>query len=336
MDPNEKENELVDLIAGNVSATEEEPVEDVAAAVTDELTPDDPEQEAEEVAEEVVEEEEPAEEAPTEETNADEPEKSEHDKAVDKEIADLGLKEKSSARFRELANRAKERDEFETRYKESQAVFDHMEQAGINGEQFGIMTAIASDVNSGDPIREERAYKALMAEASALAQKLGIRTEGHNPLSAHADLKTRVDEGTLDENDALELARARAMQTRTVQHHEQTSAKTQHEQVIAGARDSLTALETQLKAQDPQYAAKRAIIEPLLRAQIASGALPPDQWAPTYASMYGNVNLPSAPKAAPIVKAAPDNRARPNGTAGAPAPKSAEEAVLAALGMSPE
>lgn len=333
MDPNEK-TDLVDLIADAVDATPDEPVTDVAEAVEQEVTGTTEEvaevTETTEVAEEV---ETPPE--PVETLVEPEPEKSEHDKAVDKEIAELGLKEKSSARFRELANRARERDEFESRYNEQAKVFDHMEKAGISGEQFGVMTAIAADVNSGDPVREERAYKALMAEAGALAQKLGYRTEGHNPLSAHPDLAKRVEDGLLDENDALELARARQMQTRQTEFREKRGTEDAKAEELRSVKASLNVLERDLSA-DPLYSAKRAIAEPMLKRMIARG-LPPSDWVDTYRELVESARVSApAPKPAAVVKPAPDNRARPNGAAGKPVSTNTADLIAQGLGLSAE
>ena len=329
----EEKNEVADLIAANLEIKDEAQVEDVSAAVLEELT-ETPAEEAETPAEVV---ETPAEEVAEEVEEVEQAELSDHDKAVNEEMKSLGIdKEGSQKRFRDLANEARDGREYKKRYEEQQAVFDHMEKSGVTGEQFGVMTAIAADVNSGDPVREERAYKALMAEATALAQKLGIASEGFDPLTAHADLAQRVNDGLLDRADALELARGRSMQTRTAQHRETVAAQDTKQQAINQAANDLRNLEASLQA-DPQYAAKRAIIEPLLKAQIASGTLAPNQWAPTFSQMYGNLNLPApTPKPKPIVKAAPDNAGRPNGAAGGVQPKNAAEAVLLSMGLSPE
>lgn len=330
MDPNDEKPDLVDLITEAVSAPDDEAEVDVPEDTPEEAP-------AEEVGEEAPAEETPAEETPAEETKEDAPPKSEHEQAVDKELEDLGIKnEKSRERFRELANEARDLRPYKERFEEQEKVFRHMEDAGISGEQFGIMTAIASDVNSGDPLREERAYKALMAEATALAQKLGYEAPGVDPLKSHQDLAQEVEDGLITRERALELARGRAMNTRQSEFQTRRAERDTVTASINDAKGQLTDLENQLKAQDPDYARKRAIVEPLIKAQIASGSLHPSQWAPTFAAMYGNVQLPAVAKPAPIVKPAPDNRGRPSARAGAPAPKNAQEAIMASLGMAPE
>jgi hypothetical protein len=303
-----------------------------------ELPPDEEQEAVEEVpvveevpAEEVPEEEAPAEEAPVVEA---EPEKSDDEKAVDKEMADLGLtKPDSQARFRELANAAREGKEYRQRFEEQEKVFQHMESAGITGEQFGIMTAIAADVNSGDPGRQERAYSALQAELTQLAKALGKEAPGFDPIAAHADLKDKVENGELDRATALELASARSRNNLHAQHATRTQEQTERQNAVTAGQTALNELEATLKGTDTHYASKRAAVVAILKPQM--GHIPPHQWAQTFAEVYRTIPNP-APVAAPIKKPAPDNASRPNGAGGGPVPKTAADAVMQAMGFAPE
>jgi hypothetical protein len=322
--PNEAPQTVEDAILANLEVAPDDETPAVEEAPVEE-TP------VEEAPVEEVEEA-PVEEAPAEESAPVE-EKSEEDRAVDKEMADLGLtKPDSQARFRELANAAREGKEYRARFEEQEKVFQHMEAAGISGEQFGIMTAIAADVNSGDPGRQERAYSALQAELTALAKQLGKPAPGYNPIAEHADLKVKVEDGELDEATALELAQARARVALANQHSQRTSEQTERQNAITQGQSALNELEATLKTSDPHYMTKRAQVVAILKPQM--GRISPDQWAQTYAEVYRTIPNP-APVAA-VRKPAPDNASRPNGAGGGQVPKTAEQAVMQAMGLSIE
>lgn len=322
MDPNDlkPENEeasLEDAIFQNVGAVEEEP-DPVAAPVEGE--PAKPEDE-------------PAkEEAPPVEEEL-KPELSDDEKAVEDEMKALGLtKEDTQKRFRELANEAREARELRAVNEQQNKIFQHLEQAGVGAEQFGLMTAIAADVNSGDPIRLDRAYQAMLAEVTDLAKKLGKPAPGYDPVAEHADLKQKVDDGELSPEDAQLVANARRTSAATQQHAQTRQQQESHEIARNQARDALNGLEVELRTKDPNYAAKRAILEPLMRQVFPT--LPPEKWPATYAEAYAKVQLPAA-QAAPIRRPDPAASQRPNAAAGSAQPKNAEEAVMAALGLTP-
>jgi len=320
MDPNDKpENETPDLedaIFQSVGAVEEAP-EPVEAPV--EAVPAEPEEE-------------PAkEEAPAVEEEA-KPELSDDEKAVEEEMKSLGLtKEDTQKRFRELANEAREGRKYRETVEAQEKVFHHLESNGITAEQFGIMTAVVGDLNSSDPVRLERAYNALVEETKAIAKKLGKEAPGYDPLSEMPELARKVEDGELDRATAVELASARRREAAAREHSQTVNQRTQQDQALNAARDGLNQLEATLKARDPLYAQKRAILEPIMRQTLRN--VPPQDWAATYADAYTKLNLPAPAPAA--TRPAPDNPRRPAGGAGGATPKNAEEAVMAALGLTP-
>jgi hypothetical protein len=263
---------------------------------------------------------------------ADAPVLSEHEQNVEDEIKALGLtKDDTQRRFRELANEAREGREYRETVQAQEKVFQHLESSGITGEQFGMMTAIAGDVNSNDPARLDRAYQALSAELASLGKKLGKEAPGYDPLSEFPELAKRVDEGDIDRATAVELAGARRREAVTREHVQVTHAQSEQTRQLNATRDGLNALEAELKANDPDYSRKRAILEPIMRATLPG--VPADKWVATYAEAYAKLQLPAA---APVVtRPDPANARRPEGGAGGARPKNAEEAVLAALGLSP-
>lgn len=320
MDPNDvtpEEPNLEEAIFQSVGAVEVEP--DPVEPATDPVEP-------------------PVEEVPAADPAVDPPadppapELSDDEKAVEDEMKALGLtKEDTQKRFRELANEAREGRQYRETVEKQEKIFRHLEDNGITGEQFGLMTAIAADINSRDPVRLDRAYQQLSAELSNLAKALGKEAPGYDPLAEAQDLARKVEDGELDRATALELAGARRREAALREHSQTVSQQSQQTAQLNAARDGLNQLEATLKARDPMYAQKRAILEPIMRQTLRN--VPPSEWAATYADAYAKLNLPAAAPAA--TRPAPDNPRRPAGGAGGATPKNAEEAVMAALGLTP-
>lgn len=283
-----------------------------------------------------------AEKPPVAGEDAADAEKAKNDKAVEDELKTLGItNEKSQARFRELANEAAEGRAVKTQLAEVQKiadqqnqVFEQLDSHGVTGDQFGLMVAVAGDVNSGDPAREKRAYDHLMAEATALAKKLGIEAPGFDPVAAHPDLAKEVAEGAIDRARALELAHHRQVRVAGEQHQQTRNQQDQQQAAVRAGQQSLDALEQELKARDPQYAQKRAILLPSLKAAFPN--VPPAQWAQEFAKAYQALVLPAPASVQPQSRPDPNSNGRPNGAAGQAAPKNAAEAVMLAMGITPE
>lgn len=281
--------------------------------------------------------------APEAETPAATPDEA-HAKAVEAEMAALGItKDATRARFHELADKARavdeitaERDQLREAYQRQSEVFEHFDKAGVTGDQFGVMLAIAGDVNSGDPARLRRAYDAMTLELQALAKGLGMEAPGFDPLAAHKDLAERVDLEQLERADALEIAQSRAVRMLDTQRHQRMTQQTEQEQRVSAASSALDQLEVELKARDPHYAYKAAIVTPLLRAQIQAGTLPPEQWAQSFAATYAQVANPVTAPAPPVKRPDPGNPSRPGGGVGAREPRNAAEAIMLSMGRSLE
>lgn len=355
-DQKDEQPSIVDLIGASVGATEDDGTTPIAVPEQPEQPGDDGVPEGEQPPIEVADTGAPqggqpeqaapdAEQPPASADASKDPaaeEKAKHEKAVEDEIKSLGLTNtKTQERFRALANEAAEGrqlkaqlDELRTINDQQNQIFDQLDQRGVSGEQFGLMVAIAGDVNSGDPVLQKRAYDQLMIQVVELAKQLGIEAPGYDPIAAHADLAHEVEEGVLDRARAAEIAHSRQTANLAKQHQQQTSQQAQRAAEVRAASNSLDELEKQLKARDPQYAEKRRILEPTLQAVFAH--IPPSQWAPEFAKAYALLNIPAAPVQQPKGRPDPNANGRPNGAAGAVAPKSAADAVFLALGMNPD
>lgn len=256
--------------------------------------------------------------------------------AVEKEMETLGItKPDSQARFRELANEAKEGRVYRERYEQQEQVFQHLERSGVTGDHLGMLSNYVSGITSGNPVQMRQAFELLKSEVVAAAELLGEEVPGLvDPLAAHADLAERVRENQLERADALEIARSRKTSQLVTQHQTTTAEATRAQTALVEGRNALNALEVELKAKDPQYQAKREILVSTLQPVFAQ--LPPARWAEAFATAYANLRLPAAAAPASSVRPDPANSQRPKGTAGTPQAKTALDAVLQGLGLSPE
>lgn len=331
----------VDLIAAAVGATEDDGATPVVAETpAEEVAPEAAEPEAPEAAE--GDQPDGAAAAPVAAAPA-EPEDPDA-AAVTKEMADLGItKPDSQARFRELAAQAKEGGYYRERFEQQQEVFNYLEKNSITGEQFGLMTMIAGDVNSNDPVRLKRAHDALSAELAGLSKMLGIEAAGFDPLSAHPDLLGKVNEGEMDRATALAWAKDRSQAHLATQNQQRQQQQETATQLEDRARQDLTALGQQLQQKDPFYDKVYALLVPALKPVLAR--TPASEWVNVTAETYGALRkqlaaagqLVATPPKPPVVKRPdPSNAGRPNGAAGGVQPKNAADAIMASLGMSPE
>lgn len=333
----------VDLIAAAVGATEDDGATPVVAETpAEEVAPEAAEPEAPEAAEGDLQPDgaasAPVAAAPAEPEDPDAA-------AVTKEMADLGItKPDSQARFRELAAQAKEGSYYRERFEQQQEVFNYLEKNSITGEQFGLMTMIAGDVNSNDPVRLKRAHDALSAELAGLSKMLGIEAAGFDPLSAHPDLLGKVNEGEMDRATALAWAKDRSQAHLATQNQQRQQQQETATQLEDRARQDLTALGQQLQQKDPFYDKVYALLVPALKPVLARTQ--PADWVNVTAEAYGSLRrqlaaagqLVKDPPKPPVVKRPdPSNAGRPNGSAtGTVQSRNTADLIMAQLGLSPE
>jgi len=245
-------------------------------------------------------------------------------KSVDDEIKDLGItNERTQKRFRELSERASEAESLRGRAEKVTDWEQTIERTGTNPQQFGATLLYLTDINSGDPVRMNRAYDTMQAELKFLGEKLGREAPGFDPLSAHPDLAEKVASGDLERSAAVELVQHRQ---RGVLQSEQQQTQHQRQQAQVAEQQGLQAvhdLGQQLRAADPQFQQKFAYLAPTV--EIIQSTMPPAQWAAAIQQAYQR--LPPIPAAAPAVAARPNNPARASAAQAVPAtPKNPADA----------
>lgn len=239
----------------------------------------------------------------------------------DQAVKELGLRGKAEARFRDLSGQVRDLSQKleavggddavklltdlggkqgldrVVKDAEDQRQWDrHMSEIGCTPEQFGQAMGYLKAFGSDDPAVLKQARDNLLQEVALLDGRLGEKTERHDPLSAHADLKGKVQRGELDEEDALEIARLRGGGQRAQEQAQAQQQQQQQQQAMEQGRVMLSQLGAQLKQRDGDatFAARMAVIGKALDAALP--ALPPAQWGAYAQQLYDSVQLQQAPK----------------------------------------
>ena len=226
--------------------------------------PQEGEEEGEQAADEIGEPEATAEEkAAAAKAEKDAAAKAEDDKAV----KDLGLRGAAETRFRELSGKVRDlsgqleaiggADTVKLIADAGgveglkQALVDAQDQRtwdeklheiGCTPQQFGQAMGFIAAINSDDPVVLKQARDNLLKEVALLDGRLGEKTDRHDPLDKHPDLKAKVQKGAIDEEDALETARLRDAQAAAAargRQGEQQDAVAREQQVGIGKLQEL-------------------------------------------------------------------------------------------------
>ncbi len=185
--------------------------------------------------------------------------------------------------------------------------FDYLvkgvEATGTSPEQYGETLSWLALFNSNNPQQQEKALELVETVAERLATLLGKDRTVGDPLAAHSDLKEAVAKGQITAQYAKEIARTRNGQqfrtelTTSAQKQAETQETAQREE--HEGRTALTELENTLRASDPDYEAKKAVLVPALKPLMVH--VPWKDRKAKFLEAYKNVQLPRTPK--PTIKA---------------------------------
>lgn len=248
-------------------------------------------------------------------------------KPADPDAVPEGLSEKAQERFQSLA---KERNDWRDRASQWQQT---IQSTGADAKQFGEMLEYVRMVNSGDPTQLRGALETAKRAVRDLSVALGEDTQTVDAVGAYPDLVQRVQNGDIDRRTAMELVRARE-QAQALQQQQQTYAQSQQEErSIQAATQQLDQLGQQLRAQDPDFPRKFEAMRSFI--PVIAENQPPAQWAASFLRAYQGLQLPPAIPAAQPLRPTPQplHGVRTGGNNLRPEPKTAEEAVAQALGL---
>jgi len=221
-----------------------------------------------------------------------------------KDVAALeaeGAKPKTIERFKTLTARVRE---LETASAELPALRDQAKAAvdweetvtstGAAPEQFANVLGYLHTINKGSREDQLKALGALDKERAWLAQKLGIKSEGYDPLDEHEDLKAKVQKGEIDESDALEIVESRRLKAEREQGEQQKTMEQRQEMAIG----EIAEMGKALRGKDPLFKEKLAYLKPTIA--VIQKTLPPEQWKGEIEAAYK-----ALPKVQPEVKPKP-------------------------------
>lgn len=254
------------------------------------------------------------------------------------------VKAETRQRFEQLRELTKttitERD---TIKQELDYIVQGVQATGANAEQYAETLSWLAMFNSGDTKQQEKALELVELVADRLATSLGKQRTLNDPLKEHADLQAAVQTGKINREYAQQLAVARNRDKFTTEVR--TSAQTAEQQAADNTRQheaakvDLNNIEKELRAKDPQFDAKSAIIVPILKGTFTR--TPYKDWGAAFRDAYSKCVLPAAVVPAVVPKTPKNQPLRANksggGAGGASAskddgPKSMLEAINAALG----
>lgn len=235
----------------------------------------------------------------------------EPDPEVEKEIVDLKLGERASARFREMSDGLRNKDisldavsklfgadgkTAEELIPQIRSVLEDanlgrqwtagIEQSGMTPEEFGSVMAVAAARNSGDPTGMRRAFDEISRWRDELASELGIATDTVDPLITHeklltADERARLATGDLGQGDARAILELRAAAAKRDEQSQRVRTNNDQRQAQSSAINDATAqvldYTAALRATDPQtFDRTFEFVKPKIARIQANN--PPDKW----------------------------------------------------------
>lgn len=255
-----------------------------------------------------------------------------------------GLTPKAQARFRELTDTLRTTSQRAQTAEQAMTQFRGvLDQAGTTPQQLGAMLEFGRLMNEGGPENLRAALSVLDQQRAFIAQALGEELPGVDLLAGYPDLQTAVEQLDITPEMARRIAAERAQAQRQqaqvqaqLQGLETARTRSQAQAQVQQVSQQIDAVGAQWAAQDPDFQAKWSVISAnldTLRDAEGRVQLPPGQWLPWLQRQYEVVS-----RAWPARPAAPRQpgplTASSLAGGGAPAPKSALEAMELALSQS--
>lgn len=249
-----------------------------------------------------------------------------------------GIGDKARERFNTLVERVKESEDRATQAETNfQQIESTLKSTGASPDDWGKIIVALQYANSGDPAQARHALEILDGFRANVARIAGVPVQGVDVLADFPDLRTKVENGDLDEADAAEIAALRrSTSTRREQDASRQNERQAQEQVVqrqTAARGELDKLGAQLAKADVDFKAKVKILED--RGVIANIVknVPPEAWCESFQTAYDAVNAATAGMRtrAPTPGEQPMRRNGRNGGGAEGEPKTVADAVRKAV-----
>jgi len=272
-------------------------------------------------------------EAPSDKKEEDVTEASGEEKKSDLHDMPEGLKPKAEERFQTLVNDNKQKSEYISQATEALTNMQTaISRTGLDAESFGGLLDFAKMANSQNPQDQEQAFNIVKAEYERQAQNLGKKIEGFDSLANHPDLRDRVDDLELTEDDALKLAHAERLVQRQDQMNRDSFETNQKEEAAGVERktalDSVGVFMESMEKTDIDFSHKNSKLMGMVDS-IRSG-YPPTQWVSVVKHLYGVMGT-SSDKRIENKKSASNPVVSSGASAGSQVPQTMLEAMNQAL-----
>lgn len=246
-----------------------------------------------------------------------------------------GLGPKAQERFQKLATVNRELTE-RTQQLDTQVSYvrDTFQQHGIQREQFEQATQVIGALNRGDFAAAQQMLTEQLRQVSLMT---GQTMPGVDALSDFPDLRQKVDQLQISEQDAMEVARLRASQSAVQGHYQQERqqrlASEQQQQTFNTARAGVDAWVKDMAAKDLDWPVIEEQLLPDLKGLLAD--VPPGAWVNVLQAQYNVLKRASTAFRRTAAPVAAINPLRPMG-AGAPhrTPTTMHEAMFGTAGRS--
>jgi len=240
------------------------------------------------------------------------------------------VKEKTRERFNKLVESHKALStELETYRSENEGFREVINYSQATPEEFNQLIEYSRLVKTGDL---KAALNMLDEQRAQIARLLDEPVAGVDQLADFPDLKQRVEQMELSQEDALEIAALRRreaaireQQRASIQQQEQLTTQ---QQAVDQASQAIVQMVNQWQANDIDFPRKQEKL--LAKAQEIAENYPPNLWQQALKDYYDAMQVVPAP--APETPASPQPLRPQSGGGGKPVPRSMLQAVEQALG----
>ncbi|ALV06695.1 hypothetical protein [Roseateles depolymerans] len=204
-----------------------------------------------------------------------------------------GLGQKAQERFQKLANTNRDLTAKVEQYEQSvNAMREIWTENQVQPEQFQMAMGVIGAMNRGDYVGAMQALQEQLQQLSVLA---GQAPGQIDPLAEFPDLRQKVNNFLIAEEDALQMARARRMeqmgqqrmqaqQQQQQRQHEQDQQAQRQQQELHTALKAVDDFTKEMARADLDYPHIEAQLEPVLKDMLQS--VPPAQWLQVVKTQY--------------------------------------------------
>ena len=222
----------------------------------------------------------------------DEPEAKEAKEDEEPDIHDMpeGLKPKAEERFQNLVNDNKEKAAYIEQANEALSnMQEAVKQTGLDAEGFGHLVDFARMTNSNDQQDRREAFNLIKSEYHRQAQLLGEKVEGVDLLADYPELRGRVDDFELSEDDALKIANAERLMAQQQQATQRSTQEAETQRASSSEKENalgqVSTFIDSMKKTDIDFESKNSKLMGMV--EEIRQTYPANQWPSVIKHLYG-------------------------------------------------